>query len=325
MKDSAGDERNPRHARLSVVVPVFNEEQSVAGFVERMRPVLERWSGAAEMVFVNDGSDDGTLGTLRDLKIDFAGVRVVDLSRNFGKDIAMTAGLDHAKGDVVVPMDVDLQDPPDLILEFVERWREGYDVVYGRRRTREGDSLSKRLTANAFYRVFNLLSMNPIPPDAGDFRLMDRQVVEAVRRMPERDRFMKGMFAWVGFRSTSVDFDRGARASGGSGWSFWTLLRFGLAGIFSFSVWPLRIWSLLGGAVALLSFLYGAFLVARTLILGVDVPGYASIIVSILFIGGANLVGIGFLGEYLARVYMEVKQRPLYLVRRVYSGEPGDA
>jgi hypothetical protein len=216
-------------------------------------------------------------------------------------------------------MDIDLQDPPELIPEFIRQWEAGYEVVYGVRRSRSGDTWWKRATARCFYRLFNLLTEHPIPVDAGDFRLLDRRVVAALRQMPERGRFMKGIFAWVGFRAIGVPYERPARSAGASRWDNWRLLQFALAAIFSFSVWPLRAWSVIGGLVGLASMVYGAWLVFRTIVFGVDVPGYASTIVAILFIGGLNLLGIGVVGEYLARIYREAKARPLYIVRRAYD------
>jgi len=272
---------------------------------------------------VNDGSTDRTQDVLLEMAESDCRVKAVILSRNFGKDIALSAGLDYARGKAVIPMDVDMQDPPELILKFVEAWKEGYEIIYGVRVDRQGDGWLKRTSAGWFYRLFNWVSDTPIPENVGDFRLLDRRVVEAIKRMPERDRFMKGIFSWVGFRSKGIEFERTSRAQGETKWSWFKLIAFAISGIFSFSAWPLRIWSMMGGLVALLSFFYGTFLVVRTLFLGVDVPGYASIIVSVLFIGGMNLVGIGMLGEYLARVYKEAKARPLYVVRETVNLEDG--
>ena len=236
----------------------------------------------------------------------------------------MTAGLDAAHGDAVIPMDADLQDPPELVADFIAKWREGFDVVYGVRRSRESDSRVKRATARVFYRLFNRLTALPIPENTGDFRLMDRRVVSALRQLPERNRFMKGLFSWVGFRQTGIAYDRDARAAGRSKWNYWRLWNFALDGITGFSTVPLRLWSYAGAIVALIAFLYAAFLIARTIVLGVDVPGYASLMVVILFLGGVQLISLGVIGEYLGRLYHEAKQRPTYLVGRTYGLDEDD-
>jgi glycosyltransferase involved in cell wall biosynthesis len=241
-------------------------------------------------------------------------VHFIAFSRNFGKEAALTAGLDHIDADVVVPIDVDLQDPPELIADFVNRWRDGYDVVFGVRSYRASDGLTKRATASVFYRIFNLLSSDTIPPDAGDFRLLDRRVVEVLRQMPERNRFMKGLFAWVGFRSIGVPYTRLERASGTTKLPLRKLWRLALDGITGFSTLPLRVWTYCGLVVASTAFLFGVYRIIRTLIWGVDVPGYASLMVVILFLGGIQLISLGVIGEYLGRLFVEMKQRPLYVV-----------
>jgi glycosyltransferase involved in cell wall biosynthesis len=246
-------------------------------------------------------------------------VKLIDLSRNFGKELALTAGLDHASGEAVIPIDADLQDPPELIGEFVRLWREGYDVVYGVRKLRTGDGLGKRLTARMFYHLFNSLTEVCIPENTGDFRLMDRRVVEALRRLPERNRFMKGLFSWVGFRQTGVEYDHDARAAGTSKFKFWKLWNFAIDGITAFSTLPLRVWSYVGVGISLLAFLYAMFIMFRTLAMGSDVPGYASLIVAVLFLGGIQLITLGVIGEYLGRLYAEAKQRPPYVVGRTYG------
>jgi glycosyltransferase involved in cell wall biosynthesis len=247
---------------------------------------------------------------------------VINLSRNFGKEIALTAGLDHAAGQAIIPIDADLQDPPELIGEMIAKWREGYDVVYCTRRSREGETWLKRFTADYFYRIIGHLSQVTIPSNTGDFRLLDRRVVEALKQMPERNRFMKGLFAWVGFKQTALYFDRNPRFRGDTKWNYWKLWNFALDGITSFSLLPLKVWSYVGSIISLLSLLYAIYLVLRTLILGIDLPGYASLMVAILFLGGIQLIGLGVLGEYLGRVYEEVKNRPLYLVRERYGFAP---
>jgi polyisoprenyl-phosphate glycosyltransferase len=300
---------------LSLIVPVFNEENSLDVFMDEITKVLDKIDLDREIIFINDGSRDNTYPILLEMQKQNSSIKVINLSRNFGKDIALTAGLDASTGDAVVPMDVDLQDPPELILEFVKEWRNGFDVVYGTRRFRSTDSAFKRFSSTYFYRLFNLLSNYPIPFNTGDYRLIDKKVVDVIREMPERDRFMKGIFAWVGFSTKKVEYDRPQRAKGTTKWNYWKLFRFAIDGILSFSSWPLRVWTIVGLSVASLSFLYGLWLVIRTIFFGADVPGYSSLIVSVLFMGSLNLSGIGMLGEYLARVYNETKRRPLYIVK----------
>ena len=301
---------------ISLVVPCYQEAGTIALFVDAIDTHLS--GHRIEMVFVNDGSPDATLQILLDLSLRDARVVVVNLSRNFGKEIAMTAGLEHATGDVVVPMDADLQDPPEVIPAFLERWRDGYDVVYGLRSDRASDTLAKRTTAGLFYRFFNRLSQTEVPPDAGDFRLMDRVVVDAIKLLPERSRFMKGLFAWVGFPSVGVGYVRPERAAGETSFNYWRLWNFALDGIVSFSTLPLRIWTYIGSLVAVMSVLYATVIVVRTLIFGRDVPGYASIMVAVLFLGGVQLMSLGVIGEYLSRLFLETKRRPLYLAQGVY-------
>jgi len=296
------------------VVPVFNEEESVALYVQTTRGVLEAAGLDFEIVFINDGSSDGTLQRLMELSEADNRVRVINLSRNFGKELALTAGIDHAVGDVLVPMDVDLQDPPELIPKFIDKWHEGYDVVYGVRSCRKNDGLAKRTTAALFYRIFNSLSPLQVPDNAGDFRLIDRRVADVIRQMPERNRFMKGLFAWVGFNSIGVPYERPQRSAGSTKWSSWRLWNFALDGLFSFSTLPLRVWTYVGAIVAFLSFSYGSFIVILALTQGIDIPGYASLLTVVLFLGGLQLLSIGVLGEYLGRLFIEVKGRPLYVV-----------
>ncbi len=305
--------------RLSLVVPCFNEAASVAAFHAAVSRVLSGCAPEHEIIFVNDGSQDGTLQVLLDLVEADPSVRVLDLSRNFGKEAALTAGLDLADGDAVIPMDVDLQHPPELIPKLLDTWREGYDVVAARRASRQTDHPLQRWLARRFYRMHNRLSDTPIPEDVGDFRLMDRRVVEALRRLPETRRFMKGIFSWVGFRTTTIDFEAAPRHAGKSRFNGWKLWNFALEGITSFSTVPLRVWTYLGGAISLLAFTYAIWIIARTLIHGTDLPGYPSLFTAILLLGGVQLIGIGVLGEYVGRIYSEVKQRPVYLVRQRYG------
>jgi glycosyltransferase involved in cell wall biosynthesis len=304
-----------RDARLlSVVVPVFNEEHAVEAFYAALEAAVVPLGVAVEVLFVDDGSTDGTRERLRDLHRRDRRVRVIAFSRNFGKEAALAAGLDHARGDVVVPIDVDLQDPPELIATFLARWREGYDVAYGVRNDRGTDSALKRTTAGLFYRWFNRVAADPIPNDTGDFRLMDRRVVEALRRLPERNRFTKGLFAWVGFKSIAVPYKRQERVAGKTRFNFWRLWVLALDGITGFSTLPLRIWTFVGLAVACLALAYGVFIVVHALASGIDVPGYASTMTVILFLGGVQLITLGVIGEYVSRLFIESKQRPLYLV-----------
>jgi glycosyltransferase involved in cell wall biosynthesis len=304
---------------LSIVVPVYNEEQNLDYLFERLESVLRDLHITYEIVCINDGSRDETLKYLIAHHQRNPQIKAIDLSRNFGKEIALTAGLDYATGAAIIPIDADLQDPPELIAQLVEKWREGYDVVYATRRSRSGESWLKRLTASTFYRTIGRMSHIPIPANTGDFRLLDRRVVEALKHVPERTRFMKGLFAWVGFKQTSILFDREARHKGKTTWNYWKLWNFALDGIFSFSFLPLKVWSYVGLVISFLSLLYASFLVIRTIIEGVDVPGYASLMVAILFLGGIQLITLGIVGEYIGRVYEEVKGRPLYLIRDVYG------
>jgi glycosyltransferase involved in cell wall biosynthesis len=305
--------------QISVVVPLYNEEENLDYLFSRILVVLERLETTYEIVCVNDGSRDKTLINLIDYHHRYPTIKVVNLSRNFGKDIALTAGIDYTSGQAVIPIDADLQDPPELILELVNKWREGYDVVYATRKLRLGETWLKRFTAAAFYQIINKISDFPIPHNTGDFRLLDRQVVEALKQMPERRRFMKGLFAWVGFKQTSILFDRDPRYQGETKWNFWKLWNFALDGITSFSFFPLKIWSYVGLAISVMALFSALYLITRTIIQGVDVPGYASIMTAILFLGGIQLLTLGILGEYLGRVYEEVKGRPIYLVRDCYG------
>lgn len=311
-----------QRAKLSLICPVFNEEHSIRPFMERLMPVLAALDTDHELIFVNDGSTDGTLDRLRKLQNETGGIEIVDLMRNFGKDVALTAGLAHCTGDAAIPLDADLQDPPELIPELVAKWREGNEMVVAVRRSR-GDSAFKAISAGMFYRIIRLLSEYPIIENAGDFRLLDRRAIDILGALPEKTRFMKGLFAWPGFRTAFVHYDRPQRETGRSKWNYWKLWNFALDGIFSTSTLPLRIWTYLGGLISVVSALYIAYLLLRTLIYGVDVPGYASTLVVILFMGGMLMTGLGIIGEYIGRIYLESKNRPLFLVRRVYrSGAP---
>jgi glycosyltransferase involved in cell wall biosynthesis len=311
--------RSRRTPTLSVVIPCYNEAQNVEALFARLEPVLDSMPVSWEVVCVNDGSRDDTLARLLAVHARRPQVKVVDLSRNFGKEAALSAGLAHARGDAVVPMDGDLQHPPELLPDLVARWQEGFDVVIAVRKARTGQSLRQRAMAKAFYWAFDRMSEVPLPREAGDFRLMDRKVVDVINRMPERTRFMKGMFAWVGFRQTSIPYDQGERAAGDTKWGFLRLLRFSLDGLTAFSVFPLRVWGLLGAAISSLAFVYIVMRLLRTALYGVDVPGYESIIVTVLFLGGIQLLTLGIIGDYLGRVFNEVKGRPLFIVRTAHG------
>jgi glycosyltransferase involved in cell wall biosynthesis len=305
---------------LSLVVPCFNEQEVLPGFFARVIDELERIDAIDfEIVCVNDGSRDATLAILLGACRADARIRVIDLSRNFGKEAALSAAISEARGDVIVPIDADLQDPPEVIAEMVEKWREGYDVVLAKRTDRSADTRLKRWTASAFYQLHNKLSDVSIPENAGDFRLISREVADALAKLPERHRFMKGLFAWVGFRTAEIQYRREPRAAGKSKFSFWKLWNFALEGVTSFSTLPMRVWTYIGAVVAVCAIIRAIMLVIRTLIWGVDVPGYASLATAVLLLGGIQLIGLGILGEYVGRIYFEVKQRPIYIVRGRYG------
>ena len=299
---------------LSVVVPMHNEQRNVEPLLARLLPVLDELGIPAEILCVDDGSQDGTLATLKECRSGEQRLKIIRLSRNFGKEVALAAGLEHASGDVVILMDADLQHPPELIEAFIERWRAGYEMVYGMRRSWPGRSRRRRLASRLFYRLFSILANSALPRGAGDFRLLDRRVVDALNACTERSRFNNGLYAWLGFRQIGVPFDVDGRANGRSGWSAFALWRFAVDAITSFSTMPLRIWSYLGVFVSAFALSYGAFIVLRTLILGRDVPGYPSLIAAITFFSGVQLISLGVIGEYLGRVFVEVKRRPLFVV-----------
>lgn len=304
---------------ISVVVPLYNEAPNIDQLFKRLLSVLDRLNLTYEIICIDDGSRDNTLTNLIDYHQRYPEIKVIGLSRNFGKEIALTAGLDYARGKAVIPIDGDLQDPPELIGELIAKWREGYDVVYAKRRSRQGESWLKRFTADMFYRVISKMSRVPIPRNTGDFRLLDQRVVMAVKKIPERTRFMKGLFAWVGYKETAIFYDRPPRYQGQTKWNYWKLWNFAIDGITSFSMLPLKVWSYVGVLLSLFAFFYGLFLIVWTLVSGVDVPGYPSLMVTVLFLGGIQLISLGVIGEYLGRVYEEVKERPLYLVRDCYG------
>ena len=285
----------------------------------RLLPVLDGLGVGYEVICVNDGSRDDTLERLLEVQAVTPCLRVIDLSRNFGKEKALSAGLFHSRGQAVVPMDADLQHPPEAIADMLAKWRDGWEVVFARRDARTGQSLQERLFAKGFYWVFDHLSDVTLPREVGDFRLMDRKVVETINAMPERSRFMKGIFAWVGYRHTEIIYHQGERAAGLSKFNSFKLLRFAFDGLTSFSNFPLKVWGGIGAVISSLAFIYIVIRIIRTLIWGIDVPGYESTLVSVLFLGGMQLLTLGIIGDYLGRVFDEVKGRPLFIVRKLYE------
>jgi glycosyltransferase involved in cell wall biosynthesis len=307
---------------IAFVIPAFNEAATISAALTDLDELAEKISYSVNVTVVNDGSDDETLAELsRYQPINFS-LTVVDLSRNFGKEAALSAGLMHAVGDAFIPLDADHQDPIELVPIMIERWEAGFEVVLAHRATRDSDSAFKRMSALWFYRLINELAEVVIPENVGDFRLMDKAVVDALRMLPENRRFMKGLFAWLGFRTTTVEYQRAPRSKGQTKFSSWRLWNLAIEGLTSFSTLPLRIWTYFGSLLALVSVLYGFGIILRTLIWGVDVPGYASLLTAILFLGGVQLIGIGIIGEYLGRTYLEAKRRPTYVVRSVVQRQP---
>lgn len=299
---------------LSIVVPVLNEEEAIGLFLDTVGAILADLAMTYEIIFVDDGSTDATFDILQKASLADDRVKFVRLTRNFGKEAAITAGLDFSSGDAVIPIDVDLQDPPQLILEFVRLWRDGFDVVFGQRVSRKSDTNAKRVTANLFYRIFNSVAAHSIDEGAGDFRLMSRRVVNDLLKLRERNRFMKGLFSWVGYKSAAVPYERPQRAAGETKFNYWRLWNFALDGITSFSTAPLKIWTYIGSLVAFAAVLYTVVILLRTMIWGSDVPGYASLMVVVLAMGAVQLISLGIIGEYLGRLYVESKQRPIYLI-----------
>lgn len=300
---------------ISFIVPMYNEEDVIDIFFAKMSETLAKLPQYSyEYICVNDGSTDKTLSLLRERAKKDQRVKVISFSRNFYKEQALFAGLAEAKGRCVIPMDADLQDPPELIAEFLQKWEEGYEVVYGIRNDRKKDTFFKRLTSAAFYKIFNLIADHPIPANTGDFRLMDRKVVDAILLIQENKLFMKGIFSWVGFKSCGVEYKRPERAAGQTKWNYWKLWNFALDGITASTTLPLRIWTYIGGLIATVSGLYALYIIFRTLFLGVGVPGYASLLVSILFFGSVQLIVLGIFGEYIGRIFTEVKRRPRYII-----------
>lgn len=311
---------------LSIIVPCYNESEVVEKFFSAMvgnNGILNNLGLNCELVFINDGSKDNTLELLKAQKEIYSNksnldIKIVNLSRNFGKEAAMSAGFSVASGEAIVPMDADLQHPASLIPNFVELWRQGYDVVLAKRVNRQDESVLKRFCSSIFYKLNNKISEIEIPQNVGDFRLFTKKVLNAINSLPENQRFMKGIFAWVGFRSITIEYEEQERIAGSSKFNGWKLWNFALQGITGFGTLPLRIWTYIGFIVSFFAFIYASFLILRTLIMGVDLPGYASLVVIILFLGGLQLIGVGILGEYVGRIYMESKRRPPFIIDEIY-------
>lgn len=306
---------------ISILIPTYNEEAVLKQCYHRIINVINKLHNYRfEILFVNDGSEDHTLTLIKSLRIRDSRISYVDLSRNFGKEIAMAAGLDHAKGDAVILMDADLQDPPELIPKLIKYWEQGYDDVYAIRNSRKGETWLKKFTASQFYRILQKTTRIPIQEDTGDFRLLDRRAVDALRELRETQRYTKGMFSWIGFNKKGILFERAPRAAGKSKWHFLNLINLAIEGITSFTVAPLRFSSIVGVFVSVCAFIYMSFIIGRTLIFGNSVNGYASLMTVILFLGGLQLLSIGIIGEYLGRIFNETKRRPLYFVNE-YNDE----
>jgi glycosyltransferase involved in cell wall biosynthesis len=306
--------QNGSPGSLCVVVPCYNEAEVLPEFHRRLTAAMDSIGAPWRVIYVDDGSRDGTRSIAEAMGAADPRVGVLGLSRNFGKEAATTAGLDHAIGDAIVVIDADLQDPPEVIADLVAVWRQGIDVVYAQRRVREGETWLKRSTARAFYRLMRDVGEVRLPPNTGDFRLMSRRAVDALGTLRERHRFMKGLFAWIGFPTRAVLYDRAPREAGTTKWNYWRLWNFAIEGITGFTVMPLKIATYVGLLIAVVAGIYGTIIVLRTLIFGSDVPGYPSLLAVVLFLGGAQLTTLGVIGEYLGRVFNETKQRPLYLV-----------
>ena len=312
---------NTSQPLISIVVPTYNEEEVLPEFHETLVNVLSKLQVNLEIVYINDGSTDNTLEIISDLRSKDKRITLIDLSRNFGKEIALTAGLHKAAGDAVVVIDADLQDPPELIPKLINEWEKGYDVVYAKRTFRDGESLLKKTTAHFFYRIIQRVGKFTIPEDTGDFRILSRRAVNALNTFKEQHRFMKGLFSWIGFKQKAVHYQRDARRAGESKWNYWHLWNFALDGITSFTIAPLKISTYIGLITAFGSFGYGIYMVIETLLHGNEVAGYPSLIVIVLMLGGVQLVAIGILGEYLGRIFNETKQRPLYFISEYLPSE----
>ncbi len=307
---------------IGIMVPAYNEEDVLEIFYDRITTVMDRLEQYNfNILFINDGSKDNTLQILKTLSQRDKRISYLSLSRNFGKEVAMAAGFDYIKGDAVIIMDADLQDPPELIPEMIEYWEQGYDDVYAKRKTRAGESWFKKITSYSFYRLLQRISRVQIQKDTGDFRLLDRRAVEALKRIRESQRYTKGMFSWIGFKKKEILFDRDPRAAGKTKWNYLKLIELAIEGITSFTITPLKIASYLGITVSTFSFIYMFIIVIKTLLWKESVKGYPSLMVVILFLGGVQLICLGIMGEYLGRIFNETKERPLYLIEEYYENE----
>jgi len=298
---------------ISCIIPIYNEEEGILTFIQSLHEHISQLTEHFEIIIVDDGSNDSSIETLQPHIHDF-NLKLLSFSRNFGKEAALSAGLNHCSGQVAILIDADFQHPLDIINTFVQQWEQGYDMVYGVRRSRDNESKIKRFFAHIFYKIIDVITPIKIPPNAGDFRLLDRKVINALNKLNERERFMKGLYAWVGFKSIPIPFDVAQRSTGKSRWKFHKLVELAITGIASFSNVPLRVWSFIGFSISLISFVYAVWIIVDTLLFGVDLPGYATIVVAIMFFGGVQLLSIGILGEYIARIFNEVKQRPTYII-----------
>jgi glycosyltransferase involved in cell wall biosynthesis len=306
---------DPNTKLISIIAPVYNEQAVLKDFYLSLCATLDELPYTFEIIFIDDGSRDNSVSIIHELQTNDARIGAIELSRNFGKEIALTAGLDHCHGDAAIIIDTDLQDPPALIGEMIQEWQNGYDVVYAQRLSREGESSIKKLSSYLFYRVIQRVGKIEIPADTGDFRLLNRTAIDAVTQLRERHRFMKGLFSWVGFRQKAIPFHRQPRHAGESKWNYWQLWNFALEGITSFTTSPLRAATYFGLVTALIAFLFGLYLIFDTLIRGNPVPGYPSLMVVVLFLGGIQLISIGIIGEYIARLFNEVKKRPHFFIQ----------
>ncbi|MBN8261197.1 MAG: glycosyltransferase family 2 protein [Xanthomonadales bacterium] len=321
--ENGGGSTTAQGVVLSVLVPVYNEIDVLPEFHRRLTAVLGACAPTYEVMYVNDGSSDGSLAWLEDLCDRDPAVALVDLSRNFGKEIAMAAGLDHVVGEAVVVIDADLQDPPEVIPRLLEQWRAGYDNVFARRRRREGETWLKKASAAWFYKLIGRLSRVDIPRDTGDFRLLSRRAVQALRQLREQHRFMKGLFAWIGYPSIAVEYDRDPRMAGQTKFNYWKLWNFAIEGITSFTIAPLKMATYFGLAVALVAFVAIVAIIVKTVLFGDPVKGYPSLMSVVLFLGGIQLLALGALGEYIGRMFNETKGRPLYFTKQVISSHRG--
>ncbi|MBK2356944.1 glycosyltransferase family 2 protein [Francisella hispaniensis] len=309
---------NNKDKLTSIIIPVKDEAEGIEHLFARLMPILEKLPTKYELVFINDGSNDNTLELLLEKQKDIPEIAVVDLSRNFGKEAALFAGFANCNGDAAISIDADLQDPPELILEMVQHWLDGYEVVTAVRENRDTDTSTKKHTAGIFYKVMNRISDTKLTPNAGDYRLLNRAAINAFLELKEKIRFNKGLLTWIGFKEKIVYHAREERAAGQTKWNYWKLFKFSIDGITSFSRAPLEIWSYIGVFVALISFIYGSIIVLKSLLFGIDVPGYPSLVTFILFFSGLQMIGIGMLGSYIGRIFIETKHRPLYIIRRVH-------